>query len=81
VFPVFSRYIVILNLKPHDGTTLTSTLNLSVANVKKTHDLWRSRGAEFLTPSKDHATEIRCYLKDSDGTSINQRWVTAANCS
>ena len=25
------------------------------------------RGAEFLTPPKDHELEIRCYLRDPDG--------------
>ncbi len=34
---------------------------------------WRSphagswRGADFLTPPKVHASEIRCYLRDPDG--------------
>jgi hypothetical protein len=28
---------------------------------------WSARGAEFLTPPKQHKTEIRCYLRDPDG--------------
>ena len=28
---------------------------------------WSARGAEFLTPPKQHETEIRCYLRDPDG--------------
>jgi catechol 2,3-dioxygenase-like lactoylglutathione lyase family enzyme len=28
---------------------------------------WSARGAEFLTPPKDHGSEIRCYLRDPDG--------------
>ena len=26
-----------------------------------------SRGAEFLTPPKDHGREVRCYMRDPDG--------------
>ena len=25
------------------------------------------RGAEFLTPPKQHKTELRCYMRDPDG--------------
>ncbi len=28
---------------------------------------WSSRGAQFLTPPKQHQYEIRCYLRDPDG--------------
>jgi catechol 2,3-dioxygenase-like lactoylglutathione lyase family enzyme len=28
---------------------------------------WSARGAEFLTPPKQHETEIRCYIRDPDG--------------
>jgi hypothetical protein len=28
---------------------------------------WSARGAEFLTPPKQHQYEIRCYLRDPDG--------------
>jgi hypothetical protein len=28
---------------------------------------WKARGAEFLTPPKQHETEIRCYIRDPDG--------------
>ena len=27
---------------------------------------WKARGAEFLTPPKQHETEIRCYIRDPD---------------
>ncbi|MGA8506114.1 MAG: VOC family protein [Candidatus Sulfotelmatobacter sp.] len=47
--------------------SITSALNLRVTDIKETYELWQSRGAEFLTPPKEHASEIRCYLKDPDG--------------
>ena len=28
---------------------------------------WSARGAEFLTPPKQHAYETRCYIRDPDG--------------
>ena len=34
------------------------------------HDLWRSRGAEVLTPPKDKYGETRCYIRDPDGYMI-----------
>jgi lactoylglutathione lyase len=52
---------------PRDPSTLTSGLNLRVANVHEVYELWLSRGAKFLTPPKEHPSEIRCYLRDPDG--------------
>ena len=28
---------------------------------------WSAQGAEFLTPPKQHKTEVRCYMRDPDG--------------
>ena len=28
---------------------------------------WSARGAQFLTPPKQHAYEKRCYIRDPDG--------------
>jgi hypothetical protein len=28
---------------------------------------WNARGAQFLTPPKQHPYEKRCYLRDPDG--------------
>jgi hypothetical protein len=28
---------------------------------------WSGRGAQFLTPPKQHEHEIRCYIRDPDG--------------
>jgi catechol 2,3-dioxygenase-like lactoylglutathione lyase family enzyme len=42
-------------------------LNVRVADVQAVYELWRSRGAHFLTPPIAHDGEIRCYLRDPDG--------------
>jgi len=52
---------------PTDLDRTSSFLNLRVADIHAVYDEWRARGAEFLTPPKDHPTEIRCYLRDPDG--------------
>jgi lactoylglutathione lyase len=35
--------------------------------MAKVYELWRSRGAKFVTAPKVHETEIRCYIRDPDG--------------
>lgn len=47
-------------------------LNLRVADVHALYELWSGRGAEFLTPPKQHQTEIRCYIRDPDGHLIER---------
>lgn len=57
----------IVAVAPQDPNTLTSALNVRVSDVHAVYRLWSSRGAKFLTPPKQHAAEIRCYLRDPDG--------------
>ncbi|HZQ56039.1 MAG TPA: VOC family protein [Bryobacteraceae bacterium] len=52
---------------PGEAKILTSALNLRVADIQDIYERWLSRGADFLTPPKQHASEIRCYLRDPDG--------------
>jgi len=51
---------------PKDLNTLSSFINLRVADINRCYELWRSRGAKFITEPKVHATEIRCYIRDPD---------------
>ena len=52
---------------PQDPNRASAFLNIRVADVHACYQQWRARGAEFLTPPKDHGREIRCYLRDPDG--------------
>jgi lactoylglutathione lyase len=52
---------------PADLNTLSSFLNLRVSDMAHFYELWRSRGANFITEPKVHASEIRCYMRDPDG--------------
>jgi len=36
-------------------------------DIQAVYAEWSARGAEFLTPPKQHKTEIRCYMRDPDG--------------
>lgn len=52
---------------PTDPTTVSSFLNLRVADIETCHREWSAKGAEFLTPPIDRKAELRCYLRDPDG--------------
>ena len=64
---------------PRDLNTLTSFLNLRVVDIKRCYELWRSRGARFITEPKVHETEMRCYMRDPDGylIEVGQTTITA----
>ena len=42
-------------------------MNIRVADIQASYEDWRMKGAEFLTEPKNHALEIRCYMRDPDG--------------
>jgi lactoylglutathione lyase len=57
----------ILAAPPGDPNRLSIAMNLRVADIQECYELWRSRGAHFLTEPKVHEDEIRCYIRDPDG--------------
>ena len=52
---------------PADRNRVSAFLNIRVADISASYADWSSRGADFLTPPKDHGREIRCYMRDPDG--------------
>jgi lactoylglutathione lyase len=64
---------------PRDPNLLSNFLNLRVADIRRCHEVWSSRGAKFITEPKVHATEIRCYMRDPDGylIEVGQTTMTA----
>ena len=64
---------------PPDPERASSFLNIRVADIEAVYREWRARGAEFLTPPKQHATEIRCYMRDPDGHLIEVGQTTLAS--
>ena len=47
--------------------TVSTFMNLRVADIQACYEQWRSKGAEFVTPPIDRGAEIRCYMRDPDG--------------
>ncbi|MGN6866770.1 MAG: VOC family protein [Solirubrobacteraceae bacterium] len=52
---------------PRDPDRVSSFLNIRVADIAAIYADWTAKGAEFLTPPQQRATEIRCYVRDPDG--------------
>ena len=50
-----------------DPDKISSFMNIRVADIQACYELWRSRGAEFITEPKDKYGETRCYIRDPDG--------------
>jgi predicted enzyme related to lactoylglutathione lyase len=63
---------------PPDPDRVSSFLNIRVADIHALYDKWSARGAQFLTPPKEHETEIRCYIRDPDGYIIEVGQTTLA---
>ncbi|MGH2717949.1 MAG: VOC family protein, partial [Actinomycetota bacterium] len=49
---------------PRDPERTSSFLNIRVADIEAVYAEWSARGAQFLTPPKQHRYEIRCYIRD-----------------
>jgi catechol 2,3-dioxygenase-like lactoylglutathione lyase family enzyme len=64
--PTVDKPEVILETPP-DPTRSSSFLNIRVADIHQVYEDWRSRGADFITPPQEMASEIRCYIRDPDG--------------
>jgi predicted enzyme related to lactoylglutathione lyase len=52
---------------PADPASFSSFMNIRVADIHACYELWRNRGAEFITEPKDKYGETRCYIRDPDG--------------
>ncbi|HEY4920369.1 MAG TPA: VOC family protein [Xanthobacteraceae bacterium] len=50
-----------------DPDRISSFMNIRVADIQACYDLWRSRGATFITEPKPKYGETRCYIRDPDG--------------
>jgi predicted enzyme related to lactoylglutathione lyase len=52
---------------PADPDKVSSFMNIRVADIQACYALWKSRGAEFITPPMVKPGEICCYIRDPDG--------------
>jgi predicted enzyme related to lactoylglutathione lyase len=49
---------------PADPDSVSSFLNIRVADIQASCQLWRSRGAVFITEPMDKYGDICCYIRD-----------------
>lgn len=49
------------------NNTVSTFMNLRVADIQACYEKWSSKGAEFVTLPIDRGAEIRCYMRDPDG--------------
>src|ERR1700723_4377970 len=52
---------------PRDPDRVSSFLNIRVTDIQAVYAEWTARGAQFLTPPKQHKYEKRCYIRDPAG--------------
>ena len=52
---------------PAHPDSVSSFINIRVADIQACYKLWQNRGAEFITEPKDKYGETRCYIRDPDG--------------
>jgi predicted enzyme related to lactoylglutathione lyase len=55
---------------PADPDSVSSFMNIRVADIQACYQQWRKRGATFITEPKDKYGETRCYIRDPDGSII-----------
>jgi predicted enzyme related to lactoylglutathione lyase len=46
---------------------ISSFMNIRVADIEACYELWKARGAVFITEPKEKYGETRCYIRDPDG--------------
>jgi catechol 2,3-dioxygenase-like lactoylglutathione lyase family enzyme len=56
-----------VSLSVPDPNRISSFMNFRVADIHACYELWKSRGAEFITEPQPKYGEIRCYIRDPDG--------------
>ena len=56
-----------VSLSVPDPDKMSGFMIIRVADIQACYELWRSRGAEFITEPKDHYGETLCYIRDPDG--------------
>ena len=56
-----------VTLSVPDPNHINSFMNFRVADIQACYELWKSRGAEFITDPIEKYGETRCYIRDPDG--------------
>jgi catechol 2,3-dioxygenase-like lactoylglutathione lyase family enzyme len=56
-----------VTLSVPDPNRINSFMNFRVADIQACYELWKARGAEFITKPIPKYGETRCYIRDPDG--------------
>ena len=56
-----------VTLSVPDPDKMSGFMNIRVADIQACYELWKSRGAEFITEPRDKYGETLCYMRDPDG--------------
>jgi catechol 2,3-dioxygenase-like lactoylglutathione lyase family enzyme len=56
-----------VTLSVPDPNKMSGFMNIRVADIQACYELWKSRGAEFITEPRDKYGETLCYIRDPDG--------------
>jgi putative intracellular protease/amidase/predicted enzyme related to lactoylglutathione lyase len=56
-----------VTLSVPDPDKINGFMNIRVADIQACYELWKSRGAEFITEPIPKYGETRCYIRDPDG--------------
>jgi predicted enzyme related to lactoylglutathione lyase len=64
--PTPDKPSVTLSVLP-DPDKISSFMMIRVADIQSCYELWRSRGADFITEPRDTYGETCCYIRDPDG--------------
>jgi putative intracellular protease/amidase/catechol 2,3-dioxygenase-like lactoylglutathione lyase family enzyme len=66
-----------VTLSVPDPNHINSFMNFRVADIQACYELWKSRGAKFITEPIPKYGETRCYIRDPDGYIIEVGQSTA----
>src|SRR6202522_2549424 len=57
---------------PTDPDSVSSFMNIRVKDIQACYELWRNRGADFITEPKNRYRKIRCNIGDPAGKIIEE---------
>jgi catechol 2,3-dioxygenase-like lactoylglutathione lyase family enzyme len=52
---------------PIDKNAVSHSFTIRVQDCRKSYEILKNRGAEFITPPLDRGAETRCFFRDPDG--------------
>lgn len=54
-------------LPPASKESVSHSFTIRVKDCRKSYEILKARGANFITPPVDHDKETRCFFRDPDG--------------